>query len=211
MPYEVAKSLRGPKPAKTAVRYTDAEKAEALKLYLEVGPAEAGRRLDIPLQTVTNWAARYGVQAQLDGARAEAVRRGKLKWEERRIALAEKIGETAERALEETNAALDAGVARDARDFMSTVATAVDKAQLLTGGPTERVGIEEKFADREDEIQAARRRAQEITSRSAESVATPPTSRSVEVAGSADQLEVPPPGGEPVPSSGCWPGSPGAA
>lgn len=38
------------------VRYTPTEKEQALDAYLRYGAAEAARRLDIPLRTLTSWA-----------------------------------------------------------------------------------------------------------------------------------------------------------
>jgi transposase-like protein len=49
--------------------YTQEQRAEALKLYQEVGPSEAGRRLDIPNATIRQWAKRAGASS----ARAEHV------------------------------------------------------------------------------------------------------------------------------------------
>ena len=38
-----------------ASRYTAPEKRDAIALAAEVGPAETGRRLGIPLGSLTNW------------------------------------------------------------------------------------------------------------------------------------------------------------
>lgn len=115
--------------------YSDEVRAEALSLYREHGPAEAGRRLGIPAKTISSWAARAGVQAdareQVTAAATEAARQS---WAERRARLADELGAAAEEFLV---AARGAG-ARTARDYMAALAAAVDKAQLLSGAATER-------------------------------------------------------------------------
>lgn len=166
-------ALLGPKPAKYAQRYTDDEKASALELYVEVGPSEAARRTGIAQPTISNWARVAGLQEQVAWARAGHVLAVKQKWEERRAVIAEKVGDLAEEALEASRDAVAIGDSRAARDFGSTMATAIDKAQLLTGGPTERIGVEERFSERENEIELARAKAREVASQGALGPAIP--------------------------------------
>lgn len=68
--------------------YTAEEKAEALRLYVEVGPCEAARRLGMDKRLVSKWAKKTGVatvatQKNLEGVEAAEAKaahlRGKLK------------------------------------------------------------------------------------------------------------------------------------
>ena len=68
--------------------YTAEERAEALRLYVEVGPCEAARRLGMDKRLVSKWAKKTGVatvatQKNLEGVEAAEAKaahlRGKLK------------------------------------------------------------------------------------------------------------------------------------
>lgn len=67
--------------------YTDDQRAEALRLYRDVGAAEAGRRCEIPSATIRSWARRGGVSPERPAseqtrAATDAARRS---WAQRRI------------------------------------------------------------------------------------------------------------------------------
>src|SRR5437773_8581297 len=64
--------------------YTSEQRVEALRLYREVGPAEAGRRLDIPPGTVRKWAQRAGASAPRAARIAAAVKAAQLSRDQRR-------------------------------------------------------------------------------------------------------------------------------
>lgn len=147
-------------PSKTPRRtYTQAERAHALELYVEHGPAEASRRSGIPSGTIRQWALREGlVKARAEGVRAN-VDAMRLTWAQRRGEICVRAGEVAANLLERADGSERS---RDASDFMRGFAVAVDKAQLLDGAPTERVASQvervEKVKQMRDEL-AARRAA----------------------------------------------------
>lgn len=122
--------------------YTDQERARALELYREHGPAEAERRCGVPKKTISSWAARAGVQTDAPERTRAAIEQARLGWEQRRAGLADRLGEVAELLvgkIEEESAA-------DARRHATVVGIFVEKAELLTGratGRDERVVIDE--------------------------------------------------------------------
>lgn len=124
--------------------YTDEQKAEALALYAEVGPAEASRRTGIASGTIASWASRTasGDGGTLATKRVEHqqanVESLKAKWAERRLVMVDEIGTVAHMALAQVQEAVLTGKGRDAKDFATTMAILVDKAQLLGGDATQR-------------------------------------------------------------------------
>jgi transposase len=66
--------------------YTDEEKAEALRLYEEVGPGEASRRLHIPMQTIASWGRRSGLQTNAPANVKAAIEMAQLTREAKRAA-----------------------------------------------------------------------------------------------------------------------------
>jgi transposase-like protein len=118
--------------------YTAAEKAEALELYRTDGPTIVEERLGIPKGTVSEWGKAAGIQTVRTEQTAAATETARVEWEHRRVALAHRMGAVAERALERSQEAIDAGKARDAQTYATTMAILADKAQLLTGAATSR-------------------------------------------------------------------------
>ena len=55
------------------MKYTDEQRQQALDLYVDVGSAEASRRLDIPARTIRHWATQADL-AQARGQKTEAAR-----------------------------------------------------------------------------------------------------------------------------------------
>lgn len=112
--------------------YSDDQRAEALRLYVEVGPAEAGRLLSIPAATVRKWAERSDLTLKDERGRsvAAAVEGARLTWAQRRADVAQRAGDAAAIFLER---ALEAGP-RGAADLMRAFKIALDSAQLLSGG-----------------------------------------------------------------------------
>lgn len=125
--------------------YSAEQREAALELYREVGPNEAGRRLDIPSPTIRAWARRAGVASQRAEHVRAAVEGARLTWEQRRGALTDKAGEAAEEFLAK---ARDANPS-NASFLMRAFDVAVKSASLLSGDPTERVAV----SDLEQEIQ----------------------------------------------------------
>lgn len=146
-----------------ATRYTDAQRTEALDLYLEHGPAEASRRTGIPAATIRSWASRNDLTETRNATVGAAVAARKLSFEERRTALAhgllddiarlraELFSDCTERKALVVSDGKDAGshveivdidrtrptFAEQAR-IMTAIGIAVDKTQLLSGAATER-------------------------------------------------------------------------
>jgi len=121
-----------------ARRYDDAEREEALRLYVELGPAEAARRTGIPAGTVRSWAVRSGATGDRTAKATASVEAARLSWAQRRAEIKTRAGEAAAGFLER---AIGAEGTRDVRNLMGGFAVAVDKAQLLDGEATERVEV----------------------------------------------------------------------
>lgn len=118
-----------------AKKWTDEQRAQALRLYDEVGACEAGKRTGIPQATISSWARRTGVQSSAPAATKAAVDHLVLKWAERKLLLTDKLGYLAERLIDR---ALDAD-ARDVAHFATGLDKAIANAQLLAGGATGRI------------------------------------------------------------------------
>jgi hypothetical protein len=139
--------------------YSEKQKADALKLYVEYGPAEAGRRTSIPRGTISQWARRQGlVTVRSVNARAGS-EAAKVSLIQRKQALAEKLMGDVERLREQlwqpakvhdftkdgefVTGELEEPAFGDKRQIMTSLGIAVDKIQLLTGAPTSRSEIVE--------------------------------------------------------------------
>jgi transposase-like protein len=109
--------------------YTAAERERALGLYVQVGPAEAGRETGIPSSTIRKWAERAG--ASMKNARERsataAVEGARLTWAQRRAETRQRAGEAAAVFLER---AVEASP-RAASDWMRAFKVGVDAAQGL--------------------------------------------------------------------------------
>lgn len=104
----------------------------------ETGVRAAATEHGVSPASVSRWCRKAGVATvpheQTENARAVAA----MRWEERRGDLLHEMGEAAELALETAVEALEDGKVRDAQSAAVTMAILVDKAQLLSGGPTSR-------------------------------------------------------------------------
>ncbi|MGK2947778.1 MAG: transposase [Acidimicrobiales bacterium] len=118
--------------------YTDEQKAEALALYASHGAAETARLTGVPEGTLQSWAHRSGVATACNENRRANVEALKTKWAERRLVMVHEIGAVAHMALAQAEAAVATGACKDAKDFATTMAILVDKAQLLSGEATSR-------------------------------------------------------------------------
>ena len=144
--------------------YTPEQRNEALRLYAEVGKAEAHRITGIPAGTIASWAARHQVTAPDADAHARAIAATKASVAERKAELAEQMLDDARTVLAQLHQPVVERVVKvisDGKDLGShaeivdvhlerpspadqeriarTVATLVDKVQLLTGEATSRV------------------------------------------------------------------------
>jgi transposase-like protein len=114
--------------------YTDAQKAEAVDLYVEHGTAEAARQTGIGTTTIKRWAADDGHTVQTNIKKTEAARAvlasARAEQRERvRILYLDKI--------EACLTAINPGKPRDAKDLMTTAAIGTDKFRLEMGEATE--------------------------------------------------------------------------
>ena len=119
------------------VRRTAVEKAAALELLATVGLGEAARRTGIPQGTIASWGSRSSVRAPAAEVTAVAVAAHIVAWEEKRTAVANKLGTVADRAADRLLEKLEAGEITVAQ-LISILEAATGKAQLLTGGSTSR-------------------------------------------------------------------------
>lgn len=151
-------------------------KESALALYVELGAKGTHAALlaqgqDVPDQTIRTWATQNGLSV----ARATRLREqragdqldreiSKDLWEVRRAKMADRLGEVAELLLDAIYSAAQEGMLSKARDGATALATVIDRAQLLSGGPTRRtetVGTREQLSERAqhlDELAQQRRK-----------------------------------------------------
>jgi hypothetical protein len=129
-------------------------RVQALALYGNHGGAEASRQTGVPAPTIRSWAHRDGIATGCTEKTRAATKAARLRWEERRLELAHRVGEQAEEALRRTAKEIKSGKAADAKNMATTLAILIDKAGLLTGSTTNR----REYASRED----LERRAREL-------------------------------------------------
>jgi hypothetical protein len=142
------------------LRWTPAQRAEAVRLVQEVGPAEAARRTGIPLGTVKSLATRAGVATGCIPSLRQATDLAALTLKDRRQRFAVALQDQAEKFLEHlwapatvfhwgTESETDGRVTTsrtvfmehelerptfgDQKAIMSTIAMAVDRSIKLTG------------------------------------------------------------------------------
>lgn len=124
--------------------WTDEDKQNAVNLYTEhQSLAVATAMTSIPKSTIQHWAQEAGLPAynteKTSAAVKQSVENRAERWEERRAALADKIGVLAEIAVNKAAQYLVDGDTMDAQRAATTMGIAIDKAQLLTGQPTGRI------------------------------------------------------------------------
>ena len=133
--------------------YTPEQRADALRLYREIGPAKASRECGIPAATIRSWAHRNGIATTVPAseqtkAATDAARRS---WAQRRHELAEKTGAAADDLLERIRTTRNPS---HVRALAQAFAVTVEKGQLLDGSPSERVEVSE--SERIDRVRAMR-------------------------------------------------------
>lgn len=160
--------------------YTPEQREEALRLYADLGPAETGRQMGIPSNTIRQWARRAGVTGPRAKQVAKAVEASKAAMSERRSRLAEDLMGDVECLRmqlwepcvvhhftsdgEMATGELAQPTFSDQVRILTSLGIAVDKLQLLSGEPTarnENITIDERRArvkNMRDEL-AERRKA----------------------------------------------------
>lgn len=134
------------------VAYSDQQKTEAVELYVSVGPSEAERICGVPKNTICAWARKAGAKTTISKTAAGRAAQ-RVKWEDRRDGMAHDLGRVAAKALAMAEAAIDAEDGKLTQTAITSAAIAIDKAQLLTGGATNRVE-HAGYEEREKEIRA---------------------------------------------------------
>lgn len=150
-------------------RYTDEQKAEALRLLAEHGKAEAARRTGIAAGTIGSWATRAGISAEISEQMRPAIEARAATLLQRKQALAEGLLDDIARLRAELFAPcterkvvivkggtadpctvaeiVDVEHARPSPTEQKQLAVAcavmIDKVQLLTGGLTAAIGVTE--------------------------------------------------------------------
>lgn len=149
------------------LRWTDEERAEAIRLYEKVGPAEAARRTGIPLGTVKSLAKRAGVATGCIPSLVAATTVAALTLKDRRQRFAVALQDQAEKFLDHLWApstsfhwgtvseqdgevtttrtqfmehTLERPTFGDQKAIMSTICMAVDRSMKLTGDDAAPVG-----------------------------------------------------------------------
>lgn len=129
--------------------YTDEDKAAALALYAEQGPAEVERQMGIPKATVCNWGRAAGVETVRNERTAAAVEAVKVDAAARKAGLVDKLLRLADAALDVELAKL---VGSDLRDVVGARTRAIHDLQLLSGEATGRTEVTERGASIDDEV-----------------------------------------------------------
>lgn len=126
-------------------------KAEALRLMVDVGLAEAARRTGIAKGTIASWAARTGTTMAPLEQRHQIAKEASVAWQVRKVEFGERLSTIAAKAADRLEERLDTDRTAGVRDLAATMAVLVDKAQLLTGGATART---ETHVERTPEAEA---------------------------------------------------------
>lgn len=134
------------------LQYTPDQKAEALTLLAEVGLSEAARCTGIPRGTIASWGSRNGVNSPDAEQVAGVAEVAQATWQVRKVALGEKLGTLCEKMATKIDERLDEDSLRGVRDLAASIAILVDRAQLLTGGATQRTETVERTTEAEAEV-----------------------------------------------------------
>lgn len=138
-------------------RYTASERARAMQLYREHGPAQAARRLGIPYETIRRWARDSGEikpsqtpHEQTARAHAMATTRVSSKWADVRTTEADEAGAAARMARERILDVLYSDDHQMLRAAVNAYEILINKAEMLSGQATERIAVwAEQDLDRE--------------------------------------------------------------
>lgn len=135
-----------------ARKYTDEQRAEAVRLFIEVGPSEAARRLGMPEPTVALMGKRAGAKSNAHGSmRAANLMRAEI-FRQRREELAAQMLDKVRDALvrmdephvefagkDATRVVYPKAPAGAFRDYAAAAATLMKEIRLERGESTERV------------------------------------------------------------------------
>lgn len=128
-----------------AAKWTPEQKAEALRVYTTEGMAAAHAQTGIPKGTIGGWATEERVNAPERSEQTTAATEARrLEWAERQPAVVAGFAELAEVSVYLAIEHAREGRTTKAKDLATTAAISVDKAALLSGGPTERRELTER-------------------------------------------------------------------
>lgn len=120
----------------TVGRWPDETRTAALQLLRDgVGTNETSRRTGVPAPTLSRWAKDAGIVIDRAAQTVAAAESTRLKWAQRREEIPDEVGTVLAEILEKCR---EATSGRDAHGYAMAYGTLIDKAQLLTGGPTSR-------------------------------------------------------------------------
>lgn len=136
-------------------RYTDAERRDLVAIADERGPAYVSAEFGVKPDTIRQWRKRLGIPSSQN--RLDKLNKGQqaqvMEWAVRRVRLANRYGEVAEKALDKADGALDTiALAQFAGIFSNVSIRFADKAQLLSGAATSRTENVETLRGEADEI-----------------------------------------------------------
>jgi len=117
--------------------YDQDTRAEAVRLYVEVGAAEASRRTDVPARTIRRWASEAALSQARDKTLEDAGARLRVQMTEQRLELHARLGDEALNLLDRLSA--DDTAAKDVRDLAISFGILFDKLRLESGEATSRV------------------------------------------------------------------------
>lgn len=115
-------------------KHSDEVRDQAVTIVRAHGLAEAHRQTGIAKSTISGWLTEADkAQAERSGQNTDRATIANVRrWNARRIDLKHRLGDLAERALDEARHQLDQHDARSARDAMTAAAIAIDKAEILS-------------------------------------------------------------------------------
>jgi len=127
-------------------KYTDEQRQIALDIYEHQGPRAAARATGVSSSTITRWAQQAGIAGRTTEKTREATEGCKRAWAEWRVQLLADLGPAVNDALGQIGRCATSD-GQNARYWAITFGTLLDKAQLLSGGATERVDFGSLPAD----------------------------------------------------------------
>ncbi len=117
------------------MNYTDAQKAEAVDLSVEVGTAEAARRTNVTTRTINNWMKAAGVTSAERAKKMDHTVEGRDAFnKERRNRIRDKVLKKAENLLDRMD---QKATSTDVRNYAVSFGVLLDKYRLEMGEATE--------------------------------------------------------------------------
>jgi hypothetical protein len=122
----------------TEAAYSEERRAEVLAIYCETGANEAARQTGVARGTIWRWAKDADLATVPLEKVAAACEAAGIVWANRRLGEATQAGVDAAEVRERMVGYVLEGKTLDAMRLVSVYGVLIDKAQLLSGGPTAR-------------------------------------------------------------------------